>query len=392
MGTVRRVGVGERRARLARRHHLAAEARAGHVVTAARDLVGLHATDPASVVLAAAARVDGFVPADLERACYDDRALVRALGMRRTMFVLPPDLLDVVQASCTDAIARTIRRRLVQDLEAGGVVDADGWLEALEDEVVAVVAARGELAGRELAGAVPGLRTKLSYAPGKAYGGDAAITTRVLTLLGAQSRLVRGRPLGGWTSGQHRWAAFDLPRAEPPLEASPARAELARRYLAAFAPATVDDLRWWTGWTLTETRRALVGLETAAVDLDGAPGVVLADDVEVVDPPGPWAALLPALDPTPMGWTARGWYLGDHRAALFDRNGNVGPTVWVDGRIVGGWAQRAGGEVLVRLLEDVGADARALVDDAAERTSRVLGDVRVVPRFRTPLEQELAAS
>ena len=50
--------------------------------------------------------------------------------------------------------------------------------------------------------------------------------------------------------------------------------------------------------------------------------------------PGPWAALLPALDPTVMGWLDRGWFLGDHEKALFDRTGNVGPTVWLDGRVV----------------------------------------------------------
>ena len=53
---MRRIGVSERRARLGLRHHLATTARAG-VVEAARDLAGLHATDPAGVYLAARARM-----------------------------------------------------------------------------------------------------------------------------------------------------------------------------------------------------------------------------------------------------------------------------------------------------------------------------------------------
>jgi len=92
-----------------------------------------------------------------------------------------------------------------------------------------------------------------------------------------------------------------------------------------------------------------------------------------------------------MGWTERGWFLGDHAGALFDRSGNAGPTVWWDGRIVGGWAQRKDGEIAFRLLEDVGADALRAVEAQAETLATWLGKVRVTPRFRTPLERELVA-
>ena len=80
-----------------------------------------------------------------------------------------------------------------------------------------------------------------------------------------------------------------------------------------------------------------------------------------------------------------------HGPALFDRTGNIGPTVWCDGRIVGGWAQREDGAVVYRLLEDVGAEARSAIADAAERLRVWHHNVRVTPRFRTPLERELSA-
>ncbi|MDB5066723.1 MAG: hypothetical protein JWM18_3157 [Chloroflexi bacterium] len=54
---MRRIGAGERRARLARRHHLAPGARASGRVEVANGLVALHATDPATVFLAAAGAV-----------------------------------------------------------------------------------------------------------------------------------------------------------------------------------------------------------------------------------------------------------------------------------------------------------------------------------------------
>src|SRR5262249_59220976 len=114
------------------------------------------------------------------------------------------------------------------------------------------------------------------------------------------------------------------------------------------------DRGWWAGGPRPGPREALAALATVDVELgDGRPGLVLAGDEARVRPPKPWAALLPALDPTTMGWAERDWYLGTHRAALFDRAGNAGPTVWWDGRIVGGWSQRRDGEVVWRLLEDV---------------------------------------
>jgi hypothetical protein len=92
-----------------------------------------------------------------------------------------------------------------------------------------------------------------------------------------------------------------------------------------------------------------------------------------------------------MGWTGRSWYLGEHGPALFDRSGNIGPSVWCDGRVVGGWAQRRDGEVRYRLFTDIGREAEAGVEAAAARLSEWIGDVRVTPRFRTPLERELTA-
>ena len=65
--------------------------------------------------------------------------------------------------------------------------------------------------------------------------------------------------------------------------------------------------------------------------------------------------------------------------------------MWWEGRVVGGWAQRKDGEVVVRLLEDVGGEAAAAVAAEAARLQEWLGPVRVTPRFRTPLERELTS-
>ena len=176
------------------------------------------------------------------------------------------------------------------------------------------------------------------------------------------------------------------------LDTAGAQARLATWWLRSFGPGTLDDLAWWTGWTRTATRAAVRAVGAVEVDLGGETGLVLPDDLDPATPVEPWVALLPALDPTAMGWKGRAWYLGPHRAALFDRNGNVGPTVWSDGRVVGGWAQRSDGQVAFRLLEDVGAEAATAVEVAAAVLTDLLAEARVVPRFRTPLERDLVAA
>jgi hypothetical protein len=390
---MRRIGIEERRARLGLRHHLAGTARAG-VVEVARDLVGLHATDPATVYLAARARTLDPGAAGVEQALYEDRALVRILGMRRTMFVEPVELMGVVQAACTDAIA-VQQRRLLVDLvgRAGLADDPAGWIEEVEKVAVRALEARGGATAAELAKDDPRLAQQIVLAEGKPYEGRQSVVSRILLLLAAEGRIVRGRPRGSWVSGQYRWSVVDawLPDGVPPWSLQEAQAELVRRWLRGFGPATIADVKWWTGLPMGQVRRAVAETGAVEVDLDGTPGLVLPDDLDPVPAPEPWVALLPALDPTTMGWAGRDFYLGPHRPALFDRNGNAGPTIWLDGHVVGGWAQRATGEVVLRLLEDVGTDATEAIEAEAARLTAWLTPLRVTPRFRTPLERELIA-
>lgn len=389
---LRRIGVGQRRARLGARHHLAAGG--GTCLEVARDLVGLHSTDPASVFLSARARTSG-VPHVLEQALYEERSLARILGMRRTMFVVPSGDVPLIHAAATRALAPGERSRTMRLLDGAGIADdAAAWLRRVEEATLAALEARTQATAVELSEDVPELRERIPVGRGTKWEGTIGVSTRVLFLLACDARIIRARPQGSWTSTRYRWAPLGpwLGQDADGLATDPARTELARRWLATFGPATFDDLRWWTGWTVAQTRSALTALGPVEVDLGGAVGLVLPADDGAVDSPAPWAALLPALDPTVMGWKERDWYLGPHRPALFDRNGNAGPTVWWDGRVVGGWAHRTDGEVVVRLLEDVGSAARAAIDLEARALADWLGDRRFVPRFRTPLERELTAS
>ncbi|UOB13390.1 winged helix DNA-binding domain-containing protein [Streptomyces sp. HP-A2021] len=394
MGEAQRyIGVAERRARLALRQRLAGQARAGTPEEVAGSLVALHGTDPATVYLAVGARLadPAKTVAETGRALYDDRSLVRMHGMRHTVFVFPTALTAVVHASTGLTVAARERAKLLSDMAAAGAPDA-AWLTEVEESALAALTRRGQATAAELAQDEPRLRVQFVYAAGKKYEGLHTVSTRLLRVLGVEGKVVRGRPLGSWTSSQFRWAVAPE---HPDLDPAQAQAELLGRWLAACGPATEADLKWWTGWRVTEVRAALAAIGARPVSLDEGTGWVTDGDLDEVAEPGePWAALLPGLDPTAMGWQQRDWYLAPElRPRLFDGSGNVGPTVWWNGRVVGGWAQRPGGEIVWRILDEegVGREALAAIEKEAERLSGWVGTTRITPRFRTPLEKELAA-
>ena len=381
----------ERRRRLGMRHFLAEPA--DNVESVADRLVGLHSSDPTTVYLSAWARVAGFSREDLADALYERRSLLRMLGMRKTLFVQTRRNAAVMDAACTRKLAPPERRRLAKLLEDQGITsDGDAWVEDVIQKTQRSFDSRGVATARELKEDVSELRETIQYAPDKSYGGTFGVVTRILFFMACDRLIVRAEPLGSWVSGQYRWARLhewigeDLPELDP----AEAQAELLGRWLAAFGPGTFTDLKWWTGWTMRDTKAALAAIDAVEVGLDEGTGWVLPDDVDQTDKPEPWVALLPSLDPTTMGWKERGWYLGDYAGELFDRNGNAGHTIWVDGRVVGAWAARDNGHVVWELLEDVGSDAEALIEVRAAELEEWLDGTSISPRFAAPLGKRLA--
>ena len=103
-------------------------------------------------------------------------------------------------------------------------------------------------------------------------------------------------------------------------------------------------------------------------------------------PVEPWAALLPTLDPTVMGWREREFYLDPADTPyLFDTNGNAGNTAWWDGRVVGAWAQDDDAVVQVLPRHDIGAAGRAALDAEAARLTEWLDGVRIVNVYQSQL-------
>jgi hypothetical protein len=272
---------------------------------------------------------------------------------------------------------------MAKDLVNAGLGDGGQWLERARSQVLSVLAGHPDgLSVLQLRKLVPMIGVKITASASAPWS-----AARVLTYLGARADIVRAVDTGGWRTSRQRWTLTRhwLGDVAEPCTAADGYRELVARWLRTFGPGTEDDIAWWLGGTKTVVRAALAGLSAVEVSLDhGVNGWLLPDDLDESPDPGTWVALLPALDPTVMGWRARGFYLGHHREQLFDNRGNAGTTVWVDGRVVGCWVQDAAGSVQLRLLERVSARARRALQSDASRLTAWLGGVRIPSALSSP--------
>jgi hypothetical protein len=353
----------------------------------------LHSTEPATVHLSVQARSAEVTVADVERALYEERSLVKQLAMRRTLFVFPRALLPATLGSASARVAEQQRRLVAKDVERHGVAEnGHAWLDRACAAVLDRLADGAALSAKQLREELPELAGRTVARPAKKYLTELPFAPRVLTLLGAEGRVVRGRNAGGWRTSRPTWTLMETWLGETPerMTAEAGYAEQVRRWLLRFGPGTEDDLVWWLGATRTVVRRALADLEAVPVDLetDGR-GWLLPDDLDVEPEVEPWAVLLPTLDPTTMGWRHREFYLDPRLTPLvFDANGNAGTTAWWDGRIVGCWTQDRDGVVRVVTADRLPSAATSALEAEAERLTAWLDGEIVTTVYKSALMKQ----
>ena len=381
LGVSLRIDAEERRARLAERHRLLSRTRTDDLPQIADDLVALHSSDPVTVFLSAMARMAHPSIEAVEQALYADRCLIRHHGMRRTLWVATPPVARLIHAAATRDLVANERRRTSQLLAAADVENPEQWLAEAELQVLADLREHGPSTAREVGQRVEALRHRLQLAPGKAYAAAQSAHTRVLYILGFTGQMLRGRP-SSWINGAYAYADAEswLPGGLGDLESRQAAAELANRWLQRFGPGTTADLQWWMGWTVRRTKQALSDCGAVEAELEGEAGWLAAEDPSL-GPVEPWVAVLPGLDPTIMGWKQRGWYLPKTSLEVFDTVGNGGPSLWVDGRVVGAWAQSKEGSIHTHYFERVAASRRREIDQRIEQLKSWIGDTRFTVRF-----------
>ncbi|MGB3257501.1 MAG: winged helix DNA-binding domain-containing protein [Ornithinimicrobium sp.] len=387
---------GGRRALLARRHRLVPGRRTDDVVAIARSLVGLHSTDPVTVYLSVLARMRTPDLEAVSSALYADRSLIRHHAMRRTLWVATPENAALMHRACTRKIAAVERRRTEVFLAKAGITDPSGWLLDADRAVAEILAEHGPLTARTIGTLLPEIAQPLSLAEGKPYAGTQGAHSRVVTGLGFDGQAVRGRPSGSWINGQYAWSrmvdwAPDLHTSMHSGSSAEAQAELASLWLTRFGPGTERDLSWWMGWTLGDTRAAILACGAEPVTTGSGPAWVLPAQMDEDSDDEPWVALLPGLDPTVMGWKDREFYAPAGGEAAWDAYGNAGPTVWVDGQIVGAWGQAKDGGIRLHYFAEVSASRRREVDQRAQEVRDWLGETRFSWRFPGAINSSLLA-
>ena len=179
-----------------------------------------------------------------------------------------------------------------------------------------------------------------------------------------ETALWNARPAG-------RFAAVEEPEEHDPTEA---RAEIVRRYLAAFGPATRRDIGAWSMMHVPEISRALERLEPLRRFRDEQ-GRELLDvpraPLPAAETPAP-VRFLPKWDNVLLSWADRTRVLPEeYRKTVIRMNGDVAPTFLVDGFVAGTW--RVEGErVLAEPFEPLPATARREVADEAARLTAFL--------------------
>ncbi len=288
------------------------------VPDAIQQLVALQAQEPASPYLALWNRLSGFDPAQLDQA-FADRSVVKATLMRMTLHAVHHQDYPPFYA----AMQRRIRSGRVGDprFTVGGLTgeEADELFPALRKYAgkqartgVAMEAHVAEQLGGTREGVWWALKT---YAP------------------------LHYAPTGGpWSfKGRSSFRAAD--RAWEKVTAEHGTKLLAQRYLAAFGPATVAD---FAQFTLLKQATARTAMEQAGpVRLEGPDGLKLYDVPHLGVPDGDLPAptrLLPMWDSTLLAYRERDRIIPpEYRPIVIKRNGNVLPTILVDGHVAGVW-------------------------------------------------------
>jgi hypothetical protein len=373
------------------KQHLAPEMQGEDVVRVVEDICALHATSALTPYLSLWGRVNGFRRQQLDAELYDRRRLVRILCMRRTLHIVPSARLTVFFQATKKQLQRSLSRQMGSLLVQAGLCQEGEEAETLgrlQRRIAEILAGRGPSTVSEISELVPELKSKVTYAVDKPYGGEFSLGSRLVPGMCVLGDLVRAKPRGSWRSSLYEYAPLATWLPDLNLEAlapGEAQARLVRWYLAALGPATIEDIAWWSGFSKEETREALsaLGDELVETEIEGLGGgyVMLAADRQRLQETqletDPSVNLLPSLDPYIMGYRDRRRFLApEHYDRVFDRAGNAFATVWVNGRVVGVWQER---EATVELLLWQDVESEALVTEA-QRLGRFLSgeDIGVV--------------
>ncbi len=298
-----------------------------HVV---KELCGIQAQEVAAAALAVRVRSVGLVAANVEHARVQERSVVRTWGPRGTLHLLAAEDLNWLLPLIGPVFIAAGRRRRA---ELG--LDEDTCAKGLRI-IRDVLAHQGPLTRAELVEqlAIQGMRIEGQARP---YLLQWAALEGIICLgpdHGAEPTYVL---LSDWVGQEHR---------EHPLSEAAAHAELTRRYLKAYGPATPEDQATWSGMPMSKTRAAWQNIadQLIEVEIAGRPAWMLKTCAAWLDEPpahAPIVRLLPRFDTYLLGYQNRDLAVPLQYAKRINAGGGIlHPTLLVDGRAAGTWKSK----------------------------------------------------
>ncbi len=305
---------------------------------AAGALVGVQAQILPAAGLALWNRTGGLTYAEFDRRLHQTRSLVKLWGQRGTLHLYPSREWPLVYAML-DGRHQWWHRHAADHL-------GDDYV-AVVDRVTDLLRRVGTMGRSDLRAAYPDLNDALF----SSWGGLFAILVQRGDACHAGQAGNEGR-----FAHREYWLP-DLHWDPPP--AAVANAEIARRYLRAYGPATVQDLAYWRGAPAGDTRAwiASLGDEVVEVEAAGRPMLALRADLETLaetpPPPEMWPIrMLYRFDPLLLGHKDKTWIVDPaHYGQVWRPAGHVEGTLLEHGHVAGTWRyDRRGGGLVVSAL------------------------------------------
>jgi len=350
------------RARRVARSYLAKPAPRTRLAEVVRDVGGIHAQVMSAAELALSARVRGLTQKHVSKALWEERSLVKTWTLRGTLHIHPSDELGLWLAARRAVAGDWYFHNELPPKEAKRILAAiagalDGRCLTREELVEAVSPHVGPWAREHI---------------GSGWG-------TVLGPAALNGLLVNGPPRGARVTFVRPDQWLGKQREHEPQAAL---AQILRRYLAAFGPATHAHFATWIGGTHFKARDAKALLESIAgelveVDVEGKTGWMLAgSDRRVAAPAG--VCLIPEYDALVMGFRERDRLFPPEAVARTKAHGKgrlegPGALSWllVDGTVSGTWSRKRVGNRIELKIEPFRRLTKANREALAEEAARV---------------------
>ena len=353
------------------RQYLVQRAPSGSMLAVASSMCGWQAQVMSSAELAVWARVEELDREAVRQALWEDRTLVKTWAMRGTLHLLPASELPMWHAALGTS-RRYLRPEAWRKYFGLTLEDLDRVTDAISRALKGRLMTREELA-REVG------RLTGSAAFGAKLGESSWGT--MLRPAAFSGQLCFGPSIGQ----RVRFTRPDtwLGCSAAPVEPKVAAAAVARRFLAAYGPATYQDFaRWWMGGGVLTARQWITSLgeDVSPVELDGAQAWMLSTDVHEATevPQSRSVRLLPGFDQYVIAASRHAEHLlsGEPRGRVFRPQGWISPVLLVNGFMNGIWRHEIKGsrvEVVIEPFSKPPVWVRRAAREEAERLALFLG-------------------